>query len=58
MAAAAADLKIDYPIGLDNDYTTWTNFRNQYWPAHYLIDADGVVRHIKFGEGDYDGTES
>ncbi|SCX28143.1 cytochrome c biogenesis protein CcdA [Mycolicibacterium fluoranthenivorans] len=57
VAAAAADLKIDYPIALDNDYTTWTNFRNQYWPAHYLIDADGVVRHLKFGEGDYDGTE-
>ena len=57
VASAAADLKITYPIALDNDFTTWTNFRNRYWPAHYLIDADGVVRHVKFGEGDYDVTE-
>ncbi|MGH3580951.1 MAG: cytochrome c biogenesis protein CcdA [Mycobacterium sp.] len=57
VAGAAADLKITYPIALDNDFTTWTNFRNKYWPAHYLIDADGVVRHVKFGEGDYDVTE-
>ena len=57
VASAAADLKITYPIALDNDFTTWTNYRNQYWPAHYLIDADGVVRHVKFGEGDYDVTE-
>ncbi|MFZ1164432.1 cytochrome c biogenesis protein DipZ [Mycobacterium sp.] len=53
----AADLGITYPIALDNGYSTWTNYRNRYWPAEYLIDASGVVRHIKFGEGDYDGTE-
>lgn len=57
VAHAAADLKITYPIALDNDYATWTNYRNRYWPAHYLIDAEGVVRHVKFGEGDYDVTE-
>ena len=51
------DLGIDYPVALDNDYATWTNYRNRYWPAHYLIDATGTVRHIKFGEGDYDTTE-
>jgi len=53
----AADLGITYPVAQDNSYSTWTNYRNQYWPAEYLIDADGTVRHIKFGEGDYDGTE-
>ena len=57
VASAVADLKIGYPVALDNDYATWTNYRNQYWPAHYLIDATGTVRHIKFGEGDYDVTE-
>jgi cytochrome c biogenesis protein CcdA/thiol-disulfide isomerase/thioredoxin len=53
----AADLGITYPVALDNSYSTWTNYRNQYWPAEYLIDANGAVRHIKFGEGDYNGTE-
>jgi cytochrome c biogenesis protein CcdA/thiol-disulfide isomerase/thioredoxin len=53
----AADIGITYPIALDNSYSTWTNYRNSYWPAEYLIDANGVVRHIKYGEGDYDGTE-
>src|SRR5271154_5137028 len=53
----AADLDISYPVALDNSYSTWTNYRNRYWPAEYLIDASGTVRHIKFGEGDYDGTE-
>jgi cytochrome c biogenesis protein CcdA/thiol-disulfide isomerase/thioredoxin len=57
VATAAAELGITYPVALDNDYATWTNYRNQYWPAHYLIDASGTVRHIKFGEGDYDVTE-
>ena len=53
----AADIGITYPIALDNSYSTWTNYRNQYWPADYLIDAGGVVRHVKFGEGDYNVTE-
>jgi cytochrome c biogenesis protein CcdA/thiol-disulfide isomerase/thioredoxin len=53
----AADIGITYPIALDNNYSTWTNYRNQYWPAEYLIDAGGVVQHVSFGEGDYDGTE-
>ena len=57
VATAAAELGITYPIAMDNDYATWTNYRNQYWPAQYLIDANGTVRHIKFGEGDYDITE-
>jgi cytochrome c biogenesis protein CcdA/thiol-disulfide isomerase/thioredoxin len=50
-------LGISYPIAMDNGFSTWTNYRNRYWPARYLIDANGTVRHIKFGEGDYDVTE-
>ncbi len=57
VAAGAAALHITYPIALDNDYATWNNYQNLYWPAEYLIDAGGAVRHTKFGEGDYDGTE-
>jgi cytochrome c biogenesis protein CcdA/thiol-disulfide isomerase/thioredoxin len=57
VAQGAADLGITYPIALDNGYSTWTNYRNRYWPAEYLIDASGTVRHIKFGEGDYNATE-
>jgi cytochrome c biogenesis protein CcdA/thiol-disulfide isomerase/thioredoxin len=52
-----ANFAIEYPVGMDNNLSTWTNYRNRYWPASYLIDADGVVRHIKFGEGGYDDTE-
>jgi cytochrome c biogenesis protein CcdA/thiol-disulfide isomerase/thioredoxin len=52
-----ADLGITYPIALDNSYSTFTNFRNRYWPAEYVVDASGTVRHIKFGEGDYNVTE-
>lgn len=58
VAGGAADLHITYPIALDNNLSTWTNYRSRYWPAEYLIDATGTVRHIKFGEGDYAGTET
>jgi len=47
-----------YPVVQDNDLATWTAYRNRYWPAKYLIDRDGTVRAITFGEGDYDRTES
>ncbi len=57
VVSGARDLGITYPVALDNGYATWTNYRNRYWPAHYLIDAQGIVRHVKFGEGDYDVTE-
>ncbi|MET9634390.1 cytochrome c biogenesis protein DipZ [Lentzea sp. NPDC006480] len=57
VAAAARNFGITYPVALDNNLGTWTNYRNRYWPAHYLIDASGTVRHIKFGEGDYGLTE-
>lgn len=48
---------ISYPIALDNQYITWRNFKNRYWPAHYLIDAQGNVVYIHYGEGDYDVME-
>jgi hypothetical protein len=48
---------IEYPVVQDNELGTWTAFGNQYWPAHYLIDADGHVRYAQFGEGKYDETE-
>jgi cytochrome c biogenesis protein CcdA/thiol-disulfide isomerase/thioredoxin len=55
--AGAKDLGITYPVALDNDLSTWTNYRNRYWPAHYLIDPIGTVRNIQFGEGNYAQTE-
>jgi cytochrome c biogenesis protein CcdA/thiol-disulfide isomerase/thioredoxin len=54
---ATADLKIDYPVAIDNNYAIWRAFGNQYWPAHYFIDADGKIRHHHFGEGNYDESE-
>ena len=55
--AGARDFGIEYPVALDNSLSTWTAYRNRYWPAHYLIDAEGTVRHISFGEGNYAATE-
>ncbi len=48
---------IHYPVAQDNDYATWDNYNNEYWPAEYLIDANGVVRRTHFGEGEYDKME-
>jgi hypothetical protein len=56
--AGAARLHITYPVALDNNYTTWNNFGNDSWPAEYLVDASGEVRHVAIGEGDYSTTES
>jgi hypothetical protein len=53
----AAKLRLRYPIALDNDYGTWNAWRNQYWPAKYLIDREGHVRYYHFGEGEYGQTE-
>jgi cytochrome c biogenesis protein CcdA/thiol-disulfide isomerase/thioredoxin len=58
VAAATRSMGITYPVALDNDYATFDSYRNQYWPAEYLIDAQGNVRHISFGEGSYSTTES
>ena len=54
---AVKDMKIDYPIAIDNDFAIWRAFRNQYWPALYFIDAQGRVRHHYFGEGSYEQSE-
>ena len=49
--------KINYPVAQDNDFGTWRAYDNHYWPAKYLIDAEGVIRYTHFGEGEYDVTE-
>src|SRR5271169_6076554 len=54
---AVRDLGITYPVAMDNHYAIWNAFRNEYWPAHYLIDANGKIRHQHFGEGAYQETE-
>jgi cytochrome c biogenesis protein CcdA/thiol-disulfide isomerase/thioredoxin len=58
VSSQAATLGVRYPIAIDNDYATWNAFENQYWPAEYLIDQTGVIRHLAFGEGDYGNTEN
>jgi thiol-disulfide isomerase/thioredoxin len=55
--AAVNDLKITYPVAVDNEYTIWRAFDNRYWPAHYFVDAKGHIRHHHFGEGDYEESE-
>ncbi|RFP19605.1 MULTISPECIES: cytochrome c biogenesis protein DipZ [unclassified Duganella] len=54
---AIKDLGITYPVAVDNDYAIWRAFGNQYWPAHYFIDAKGQIRHHHFGEGEYAQSE-
>lgn len=49
---------VPYPVALDNDMKTWNNFKNQYWPAHYLISREGKVVYTHFGEGKYELTEN
>ena len=54
---AIKEMEIGYPIAIDNDYRIWGGFNNQYWPALYLIDAKGNIRHHQFGEGEYEQSE-
>jgi thiol-disulfide isomerase/thioredoxin len=54
---ATHDLGVDYPVAIDNNYAIWRAFGNQYWPAHYFIDAKGQIRFHHFGEGDYAHSE-
>lgn len=56
--SALTQYGLTYPIAMDNDFTTWRNFENRYWPAHYLIDQTGNVVYAHFGEGGYDVTEN
>jgi cytochrome c biogenesis protein CcdA/thiol-disulfide isomerase/thioredoxin len=53
----AAALGVRYPVAIDDNYATWNAYDNEYWPADYLIDAQGDVVHVNFGEGDYSTTE-
>jgi len=54
---AVKDRKIDFPVAMDNDYAIWRAFDNHYWPALYVIDAQGRIRHHQFGEGGYERSE-
>jgi cytochrome c biogenesis protein CcdA/thiol-disulfide isomerase/thioredoxin len=54
---AVRRLGVVYPVVLDGDYRIWNAFHNEYWPAVYLIDAQGHIRYHHFGEGDYDGED-
>jgi thiol-disulfide isomerase/thioredoxin len=54
---AAKDMRVEYPIALDSDYAVWRAFSNQYWPAVYIADAQGRIRHHQFGEGQYEACE-
>jgi len=54
---AAKDMHVEYPIALDADYGVWRDFDNRYWPAVYIADAGGRIRHHQFGEGGYEESE-
>lgn len=57
VAAALKKFGITYPVAMDNSFTTWNNFNNKYWPGHHLINKDGEVVYLHYGEGHYDITE-
>jgi len=54
---AAAAMRVTYPIAIDSDYGVWSALHNQYWPALYIVDAQGRIRHHHFGEGEYEMSE-
>jgi thiol-disulfide isomerase/thioredoxin len=54
---AVREMRLAYPIAVDNDYAVWEAFTNHYWPAIYIADAQGQIRYHRFGEGNYDQTE-
>src|SRR5262247_4108228 len=54
---AVKDMRVGYPVAVDNEHVIWRAFRNQYWPALYFIDAQGRLRHHHFGEGAYEQSE-
>jgi len=56
--AATKSLGIKYPVALDNNYSTWNVYGNEYWPSEYIIDQNGVIRHTQIGEGNYNATET
>jgi len=54
---AVKAMQVNYPVAVDSDHVIWRAFRNQYWPALYIIDAKGRIRHRQFGEGAYEQSE-
>jgi thiol-disulfide isomerase/thioredoxin len=54
---AVKEMRVDYPVALDNDYGVWNAFSNHYWPAVYIADTEGRIRHHQFGEGGYEECE-
>src|SRR5215207_4660920 len=54
---ALKEMRVVYPVAVDNDYAIWRAFENRYWPALYFVDARGRVRHHHFGEGEYEQPE-
>ena len=55
--AAVEEMRIEYPVAIDSDYGVWNAFANSYWPAVYIADAEGKIRHHQFGEGGYEECE-
>jgi thiol-disulfide isomerase/thioredoxin len=55
---AVEKFEIEYPVILDNDYSTWNSYLNKYWPRKYLLDVDGFIVYEHIGEGGYDETEA
>jgi thiol-disulfide isomerase/thioredoxin len=54
---AAKEMRVNYPIAIDNEYAIWRGFNNEYWPALHFVDAHGRTRHHQFGEGEYEQSE-
>src|SRR5215510_4098010 len=54
---AIEDMRVGYPVAIDNDYAVWGDFDNYYWPALYFADAQGNIRHHHYGEGEYQQSE-
>ncbi|GAA1276273.1 hypothetical protein GCM10009609_44110 [Pseudonocardia aurantiaca] len=57
VSRAVRDKRIEYPIAIDSDHKVWSAFGNHYWPALYFADAEGLIRHHHFGEGEYQQSE-
>ncbi|MEA2136823.1 MAG: hypothetical protein QOC68_4733 [Solirubrobacteraceae bacterium] len=57
VSRAVREMRIEYPVAIDSDYTVWSAFGNHYWPALYFADAEGLIRHHHFGEGEYQQSE-
>ena len=55
---AVIDLGVTWPVAIDNEKVTWRSYKNRYWPAMYILDKQGNLRHLKIGEGQYAKTEA